>query len=109
MDATVRRQHAGVADQYVEPTETLDRQGRDGFHLLDLTDVGQERLDRAPALGKRGDGRLERRRTHVAQHDVGVDFPGEPRRQCGAEGAPSAGDDNDASAVALASLAHTSR
>ena len=55
------REHAGVADQHVEPAEALDGPGDDGLDLGDVADVGQHRLDRAGAVGQAGDGRVERR------------------------------------------------
>ena len=62
VDATVRREHAGVADQHVEPAEALDRQRDDGFDLGDVAHVGEQRLDRAASLGQAVDGGVERRR-----------------------------------------------
>ena len=52
MDATVRSEHAGVADQHVEPAEALDRDIHDRFDVSDLPDIGQQRLDRAWRSGK---------------------------------------------------------
>ena len=91
-------EHAGVADQHVEPAEALDRQRDDGFDLGDLAHVGEHRLDRAasrPAGRRRvasSDGVAD-----VAQHDVGVGLAGELARQRGAERAARAGDRDDPS------------
>ena len=56
------REHARVADQHVEPAEALLRERDDRFDVGDLADVGQQRLDRASALGQAVDGGFERRR-----------------------------------------------
>ena len=74
VDAAVRSEHTGVADQHVEPAEALDRQADDGFDLRDLAHVGEQRLDRATMLRQAVDGGIERRCTDVAQHDIGVGF-----------------------------------
>ena len=87
VDAAVRREHAGVADQHVEPAEALDGPRDDGLDLGDVADVGQHRLDRAVDLGQAADGRVERRLADVAQHEVGV---GLARRSGADRAAPSA-------------------
>ena len=73
VDATVRREHPGVADQHVEPAEALHREGDDGFDVRDLADVGRQGLDRAhDARAGRftvasSDGALT-----SLEHDIGV-------------------------------------
>ena len=61
VDATVRSEHTGVADQHVEPAEALDRERDDGFDVRDLAHVGAQRLDRAALLRQAVHGRIERR------------------------------------------------
>ena len=96
VDAAVRGEHAGVADQHVEPAEALHGARDDGFDLGDLTHVGRHRLDCAARLRQAVHGRRERSRADVAQHDIRVGLARELARQRGAERSPRAGDRDDA-------------
>ena len=108
VDATVRRQHPGVADQHVEATEPADGQVDHRRHLIEVAHVGQRGLDRAAGgVGQAGGRGLEGRRAEVAQHEVGVGLSGEPGGQRGAERAACARDHHDP--TCCCSGAHTSR
>src|SRR5439155_4312028 len=104
VNATTGRQYAGVADQHVEPAETLDRQPHDRFHLLEVTDVRQYRLDVAALLRQSINGRRERGLADVAQNDVGRRLTGELPRQRRTKRPAGTGDDDHAPW-----LRHTSR
>ena len=109
VDATVRREHAGVADQHVEAAEALDRQRDHGFDLVEVAHVGEHRLDRAVGCREAGDGRLERRRADVAQHEIGGGLAGELVRHRRAERAARARDRDDPSRSAPVIRAGTRR
>ena len=106
VDATVRREHPGVADQHVEAAEALDRQGDDGFDLRDVAHVGQHRLDRAAML--RQAVRRSRRATASLTSLSTTSVSGSPAkllRQRGAERPARAGDRDRR----VGRVAHTSR
>ena len=98
VDAAVRREHAGVADEDVEPAEALDRPRDHRLDLVVVADVGQHRLDRSrpcaarPATVASSDGCAD-----VAQHEVGVGLAGELLRHGGTERPARAGDRHDPS------------
>ena len=98
VDAAVRGEHAGVADQHVEAAEALDGERRP------RTRPGRSRSRRrapsrpAPSAGREaGDGRVERRCAHVAQHEVGGGLARELLGQRRAERAARTGDGDDPS------------
>ena len=63
VDATVRREHAGVADQHVEPAEALDRRARRRLRPRATSPTSASTVSTAPrVLRQAGDGRVERRR-----------------------------------------------
>ncbi len=104
VDAAVGREHAGVADQGVEPAEALDGPGDDG---LDLVGVARRR----PAASRPRPSTPRARPptvassdacADVAQHHVGVGLAGEVAGERGAERAAGPGDGDDSSG-------HTSR
>ena len=92
-------EHAGVADQHVEPAEALDGAGDDRLDLVEVADVGEHRLDAPRASGEAATVASSDGVAHVAQHEVGVGLAGEVRaREGGAERAAGSGDDDDPSA-----------
>ena len=95
VDAAIRREHPGVADQHVEAAEALHRQRRPRPRPA-------RSRSRPPApsrpprrVGRPRDGRLERRRADVAQHQIGVGLAGELAGQRRAEGSARSGDRDD--------------
>src|SRR4029077_6398890 len=79
VDPAVRREHAGVADQHIEPSAALDRPLDDGLDLGQIGDVGEHRLDVAvdAVTLEIGDRRLQRRVGDVAEYDLGVRLGGQ--------------------------------
>ncbi len=86
---------ARVADQDVEAAEALDRPRDHGLDLVVVADVRQHRLDRAARRGHAGDGRVQRRRAHVAEHQVGGRLAGDLLGHGGTERPARADDRHD--------------
>ena len=91
VDAAVRREHAGVADQDVEPAEALDRQRHHRLDLGEVADVGQHRRHRG-RVRLRGPPTVAGQRLlgHVAQRRGRCPASPASRRDTAAPSAPPA-------------------
>ncbi len=89
MDPSVRREYPGVADQHVEATKALNRTSDHRLDFGEIAHVRQERLYGSLGPPKPGDGRLQRRGTHITQHEVSGGFAGELFRDRRSERAPA--------------------
>jgi hypothetical protein len=77
VDAAVGREDPRIADEDVETAEALDCPHDHRRDLVVLADIRQHGLDRAARRGKAGNGRFQRGRAHVAEHEVSGGLAGD--------------------------------
>jgi hypothetical protein len=96
VDAPVRREDAGVADEHVDTAEALHGAVEHGLHLGFVGDVGEHRLDGSGMVGEAGHRGIERCLAEVAEDEIGVRLARHLARDRRAERATGAVDDDDA-------------